>query len=94
MRARACALSCSVDGRNYHRAANREPILKVGAPGSGDCGSVYPANAPFVHPTTGEIWLCVPPLETQPSQLLTADVDLLLLLLLLMMMLLLLLLWW
>ena len=47
----------SADGRTYHRAGNREPILRCGAPGTEDCGSVYPPNAPFVHPDTGEIWL-------------------------------------
>ena len=48
-------LTWSRDGRTWNRAGNREPILECGPPGSHDCGSVYPPNAPFVH--EDEIWL-------------------------------------
>ena len=48
-------LTYSKDGRNWHRAGNREPILECGAPGSYDCGSVYPAHAPLL--IDDEIWL-------------------------------------
>ena len=48
-------LTWSKDGRNWHRAGNREPILECGPPGSHDSGYVYPPHAPFVH--EGEIWL-------------------------------------
>ena len=48
-------LTYSRDGRNWHRAGNREPILVCGPPGSHDCGNVYPPNAPFVY--DDEIWI-------------------------------------
>ncbi len=48
-------LTWSRDGRTWNRAGNREPILECGPPGSHDCGSVYPPNAPFVH--EDQIWL-------------------------------------
>ena len=48
-------LTYTTDGRQYHRAGNRKPILKVGGKGEEDCGSVYPPHAPFEH--NGEIWL-------------------------------------
>ena len=35
----------------------RDDANQVGPPDAADCGSVYAANAPFVHPETGEIWL-------------------------------------
>ena len=48
-------LTYSKDGRTWHRAGNREPILECGAAGSHDCGYVYPPHAPFVH--GDEVWL-------------------------------------
>jgi len=48
-------LTWSKDGRSWHRAGNREPILECGPPGSHDSGYVYPPHAPFVH--EDEIWL-------------------------------------
>lgn len=48
-------LTWSKDGRTWHRAGNREPILTCGPPGSRDCGTVYAPHAPFVH--DGEIWV-------------------------------------
>ena len=48
-------LTYSKDGRTWHRAGNREPILTCGPRGSYDCGSVYPPHAPFVR--DGEIWV-------------------------------------
>ncbi len=47
-------LTYSKDGRTWHRAGNREPILPCGPPGSHDCGNVYPSHAPFVR--DDEIW--------------------------------------
>jgi hypothetical protein len=48
-------LTFSKDGRDWHRAGNREPILTCGPRGSHDSGTVYPPNAPFVH--DDEIWV-------------------------------------
>ena len=48
-------LTYSQDGRTWHRAGNREPILLCGPRGSYDCGSVYPPHAPFVRGE--EIWV-------------------------------------
>jgi hypothetical protein len=48
-------LTYSKDGRTWHRAGNREPILICGPPGSHDCGNVYPPHAPFV--LGEEIWV-------------------------------------
>ena len=48
-------LTYSKDGRSWHRAGNREPILACGARGSYDHGSVYPAHAPLR--IGDEIWL-------------------------------------
>ena len=48
-------LTYSRDGRTWHRAGNREPILECGPTGNHDCGSVYPPHAPFAR--GDEIWL-------------------------------------
>ncbi len=48
-------LTYSKDGRTWHRAGNREPILKCGEPGSFDCGGVYAAHTPLK--VGDEIWL-------------------------------------
>ena len=48
-------LTYSRDGRSWHRAGNREPILECGPRGSHDSGSVYPAHAPLL--VDDEIWL-------------------------------------
>jgi hypothetical protein len=48
-------LTYSKDGRTWHRAGNRQPILTCGPPGSYDSGSVYPPHSPFVHGE--EIWV-------------------------------------
>ena len=48
-------LTYSRDGRTWHRAGNREPILRCGPRGFYDSGNVYPPHAPFVH--DDEIWL-------------------------------------
>jgi len=48
-------LTYSRDGRTWHRAGSRRPILLCGPWGSFDSGSVYPAHTPL---TVGdEIWL-------------------------------------
>ena len=48
-------LTYSKDGRTWHRAGNREPILKCGELGSFDSGSVYPGHTPLK--VGDEIWL-------------------------------------
>ena len=48
-------LTYTRDGRSWHRAGNREPILECGPRGSHDSGSVYPAHAPLL--VGDEIWL-------------------------------------
>ena len=48
-------LTYSSDGRTWHRAGNREPILECGPRGSGDSGCVYPPHAPFIM--GDEIWV-------------------------------------
>ncbi len=48
-------LAYSKDGRTWHRAGNRQPILTCGPRGRFDSGSVYPPHAPFLM--RGEIWL-------------------------------------
>ena len=48
-------LTYSKDGRIWHRAGNREPILKCGQPGTFDSGTVYPSNSPVI--VNDEIWL-------------------------------------
>ena len=48
-------LTYSKNGRTWHRAGNREPILECGPRGSHDSGNVYPSHAPFVR--GDEIWV-------------------------------------
>ena len=48
-------LTYSKDGRSWHRAGNREPILECGPPGSFDSGSVYASHSPLI--VGDEIWL-------------------------------------
>ncbi len=48
-------LTYSKDGRTWHRAGNRECILKCGEPGSFDSGCVYPGHTPLK--VGDEIWL-------------------------------------
>jgi len=48
-------LTYSKDGRAWHRAGNREPILVCSPRGSGDSGCVYPPHAPFIM--GDEIWV-------------------------------------
>ena len=48
-------LTYSGDGRTWHRAGNREPVLNCGLRGCYDSGTVYPPHAPFVR--DNEIWL-------------------------------------
>ena len=48
-------LTYSKNGRTWHRAGNREPILECGPRGSHDSGNVYPSHAPFVR--DDEIWV-------------------------------------
>jgi hypothetical protein len=48
-------LTYTHDGRTWHRAGNREPILVCGAQGAYDSGNVYPPNAPFIH--DDQIWI-------------------------------------
>ena len=62
-------LTWSKDGRAWHRAGNREPILACGPPGSHDCGYVYPPHAPFLR--DGEIWVyhgCANTLHGEPPR--------------------------
>ena len=48
-------LTYSKDGRTWHRAGNREPILECGPWGSFDSGSVYASHSPIK--VGDEIWL-------------------------------------
>ena len=48
-------LTYSKDGRTWHRAGNREPILHCGLKYCYDSGNVYPSHAPFIH--NDQIWL-------------------------------------
>ena len=48
-------LTYSRDGRTWHRAGNREPIMVCGPRGSADSGCVYPPHAPFVE--GDDIWV-------------------------------------
>ena len=48
-------LTYTKDGRTWHRAGNRQPILLCGPAGGFDSGSVHPPHAPFV--LNDEIWL-------------------------------------
>jgi len=48
-------LTWSEDGRNWHRAGNREPILACGPQGNFDSGTVYPPHAPVV--VGDDIWI-------------------------------------
>lgn len=48
-------LTYTLDGRNWRRAGNREPILVCGDQGAFDSGAVYPPNAPFMK--DGEVWM-------------------------------------
>lgn len=48
-------LTYSHDGRTWHRAGNREPVLVCGDSGAYDSGSVLPPNAPFI--IDDEIWI-------------------------------------
>ena len=49
------AYAVSKDGRTWHRAGNREPILHCGLKCCYDSGNVYPSHAPFIH--NDQIWL-------------------------------------
>ena len=62
-------LTYSKDGRIWHRAGNREPILTCGPRASHDCGQVYPPHAPFVRDQ--EIWVyhsCANTLHGEPPR--------------------------